>query len=77
MDIELPYKPTGRQSRAHAVMERFVLYGGAVGGGESVWLCNEGIQLSLDYPGNVGYLGKVEDSIGEWRVALHAQPNMN
>jgi len=37
-----------------------VLYGGAVGGGKSAWLCNEGIQLSLDYPGNVGYLARHE-----------------
>jgi len=28
----------------------------AVGGGKSVWLCAEGIQLSLDYPKNRGYL---------------------
>lgn len=45
---------------AHSVVERFPLYGGAVGGGKSAWLCNEGLQLSLDYPGNVGYLARHE-----------------
>ena len=58
--IELPYVPTPRQGRAHSVPETNVLYGGAVGGGKSVWLCNEGLQLSLDYPGNVGFLARHE-----------------
>ena len=58
--VDLPYIPTHRQGMAHQVPETNVLYGGAVGGGKSVWLCNEGIQLSLDYPGNVGYLARHE-----------------
>jgi hypothetical protein len=32
----------------------------AFGGGKTVWLVNEAIQLSLDYPGNVGYLCRNE-----------------
>ncbi len=60
IDLELPYVPEDKQAEAHRAKERFVLYGGAVGGGKSVWLCNEGIQLSLDYPGNVGYLARHE-----------------
>ena len=38
------------------------MYGGALGGGKSVFLCTEGIQLSLDYPGNVGFLGRWEST---------------
>ncbi len=60
LEVELPYTPTPRQTLAHIAPERFILYGGAVGGGKSAWLCNEGIQLSLDYPGNVGYLARHE-----------------
>ena len=50
------YIPTERQLEAHERSEMFKCYGGAMGGGKSVWLCAEGIQLSLDFPGNVGYL---------------------
>jgi len=60
VEVKLPYIPTKRQGLAHSAKERFVLYGGAVGGGKSAWLCNEGLQLSLDYPGNVGYLARHE-----------------
>ena len=59
-DVELPYQPTPRQTKAHQAVETNILYGGAVGGGKSVWLCNESIQLCLDYPGNIGYLARHE-----------------
>lgn len=50
------YQPTERQLIAHQAKEMFKLYGGAMGGGKSVWLCADGIQLSLDFPNNRGYL---------------------
>ena len=59
-EIKLSYMPTPRQCLAHQAQETNVLFGGAVGGGKSVWLCNEGLQLSLDYPGNAGYLARHE-----------------
>ena len=34
--------------------------GGAFGGGKTLWLVNESIQLCLDYPGNVGYICRNE-----------------
>ncbi len=60
VDLRKAYIPFGQQVKAHTASERFVLYGGAVGGGKSVWLCNEGLQLSLDSPGNVGYMCRYE-----------------
>ncbi len=60
VDLGEQYKPTPRQSKAHGVTETNVLFGGAIGGGKTIWLVNEAIQLSLDYPGNRGYLCRHE-----------------
>ena len=60
IDLSDYYNPFSQQIKAHTVIERFPLYGGAFGGGKTVWLVNEGIQLSLDYPGNMGYLCRNE-----------------
>jgi len=60
IDLSSQYKPHPRQVLAHTAPERFVLYGGAFGGGKTIWLVNESIQLCLDYPGNVGYICRNE-----------------
>lgn len=60
IDLRKLYKPFDRQIKAHTADERFVLYGGAVGGGKSYWLCREGLELSLECSGNVGYLCRHE-----------------
>jgi hypothetical protein len=60
IDLGQSYKPHARQILAHTATERFVNYGGAFGGGKTVWLVNESIQLCLDYPGNVGYICRNE-----------------
>ena len=51
MDIT-EYVPTPRQQVAHKAKAIYKLYGGAVCGGKSVWLCVEAITLCLLYPGN-------------------------
>lgn len=52
--------PTHRQGLAFCAPERFILYGGAMGGGKSTWLAAYGNELSIRYPGNVGYLCRHE-----------------
>ncbi len=56
IDLSELYKPHPQQIKAHLSPERTVLFGGAIRGGKTVWMVAEGIQLSLDYPGNVGIL---------------------
>jgi len=60
IDLSKLYKPHPRQVLFHSAPERFKLFGGAFGGGKSVALVNESIQLCLDYPGNVGYICRNE-----------------
>ena len=56
MNINLEYKPTEKQKLFHICEATYTLFGGAKGGGKTVALCNESIQLSLDYAGNRGFL---------------------
>jgi phage terminase large subunit len=58
VDLTSLYDPRRnvRQMEFHAALEMFKLYGGAMGGGKTAAIINEGIQLSLDYPGNLGLL---------------------
>jgi len=60
IDLSEIYRPTPKQKIAHSAVETNILFGGAIGGGKSIWMVNEIIQLSLDYPGNVGYLCRHE-----------------
>ena len=59
IDLKARYDPSKNKQQwlAHQVLERFVLYGGAKGGGKTAFGLNEGIRLSLDYPGNRGFMG--------------------
>lgn len=54
------YVPTPRQLEAHLSPEIYILYGGAMRGGKTAWLCNSGIQLSMKFPGNRGFLCRHE-----------------
>ncbi len=60
IDLTKRYLPFPKQQIAHSAPEKYVLYGGSMRSGKSVWMVNEGIQLSLEYPGNVGALFRYE-----------------
>lgn len=62
MEINLTdkYIPTSKQQEGHICPALHTFYGGAVGGGKSVWGSMEGLQLNYDYPGNVGLICRWE-----------------
>ena len=53
-------QPTARQAVAFQAPERYILYGGAMGGGKTTWLCAYAIELSMRYPGNRGFMARHE-----------------
>jgi len=52
--------PTPRQIEASLSAARYILYGGAMGGAKTAWLCNCAIALSAGIPGNRGYMARHE-----------------
>jgi phage terminase large subunit len=56
MQIINNYQPTETQRIAHSLPNRYKLFGGAMGGGKSRWLCEEAKELSMQYPGNRGVM---------------------
>jgi hypothetical protein len=55
-NIVSSYHPTPTQSLAHKAKARYKLFGGAMGGGKTRWLCEEAKDLSMNYPGNRGVM---------------------
>lgn len=55
---DLGFKLTAKQMLAHKSKEMFILFGGAMGGGKSYWLCMELIFRCFKYPGSRSLLGR-------------------
>ncbi len=57
-DLSSIYKPHGRQVLFHQSPHKGRLFGGAIRGGKTKAGVAEGVQLSIDYPGNVGLMAR-------------------
>ena len=60
--IDNDYIPNPTQSKAHSAYQTYKLFGGARGGGKTVWLVQEAHRLSLQFPGNIGFMGRYQRS---------------
>lgn len=76
IDFASLYTPHPKQMEAHAAPERYILAGGAKGGGKSQWVCAEPIQLCLDFPKNRGYLCRHENAVFRKTTLLTLQEIM-
>jgi len=52
------YIPTERQIEAHVAKERFLGFGGAMGGGKSRFLCEAALQFCIKFPNNFGLIAR-------------------
>lgn len=54
MNVEFSkyYQPKPKQAEAHKCRAKYLLFGGAMGGGKSFWLCAEAIKQAMKYNGN-------------------------
>lgn len=52
IDFSNYYKPKPKQYLAHKNRAKYLLFGGAMGGGKSWWLCAEAIKQAMKYNGN-------------------------
>ena len=55
-----PYQANPTQFKAHTMPQLYKLFGGARGGGKTVWLVQEAIRLSMRYPGNIGFMARYQ-----------------
>lgn len=52
VDFSKYYQPKPKQAIAHSCRAKYLLFGGAMGGGKSWWLCAEAIRQAMKFPGN-------------------------
>lgn len=59
------YAPTAQQFRGHTATERYVLFGGGMGSGKSVFLSVESIRLCSTFPNNRGFICRNDSEVFE------------
>ncbi len=52
MEVKLEYKPHEAQQRAHQSLAKYILYGGAVGGGKTIAIVNDALSYCLGWTKN-------------------------
>ncbi|MEC5395761.1 phage terminase large subunit [Bergeyella sp. RCAD1439] len=63
VDLSLYYQPKPKQIEAHKCRAKYVLFGGAMGGGKSWFLCAEAIKQAMKYNGNRLVIARKELSV--------------
>lgn len=63
VDLSLYYQPKPKQVEAHKCRAKYVLFGGAMGGGKSWFLCAEAIKQAMKYNGNRLVIARKELSV--------------
>ena len=63
IDFSLYYQPKPKQVIAHKCRAKYMLFGGALGGGKSYFLCAEAIKNAMKFKGNRLVLVRKELSV--------------
>lgn len=70
IDFRSYYDPKPKQAEAHRCRARYLLFGGAMGGGKSFWLCAEAIRNAMKYSGNRLVLVRKELSVARRTIVV-------
>lgn len=63
IDYATYYQPKPKQAEAHRNRAKYLLMGGAIGGGKSWWLCSEAIRNAMQFKGNRLVIVRKETSV--------------
>ncbi|MGB0917747.1 MAG: phage terminase large subunit, partial [Flavobacteriales bacterium] len=64
------YQPKPKQAEAHKCRAKYLLFGGAMGGGKSFWLCAEAINNAMKFEGNRLALVRKELSVARRTIVV-------
>lgn len=70
IDFSKYYLPKPKQAEAHRCRAKYLLFGGAMGGGKSYWLCAEAIKNAMKFEGNRLALVRKELSVARRTILV-------